>query len=173
MKTNLIYHLFSIYLRTLKHLDHCSHSSAKKRENVGTFPMSGTPLPPVWEPYVCEREKLWCIMYFRNIFGLHKNVVKVGMDDQVAPLALKIVINVFVWNCENWLILRFVIFGWYRDIWLKLWYLANIVKFCLNFEILAGVVICDIWLTLWYLADILIFGWYCDICFYCDIWLIL
>ena len=99
MKTNLIYHLFSIYLRTLKHLDHCSHSSAKKRENVGTFPMSGTPLPPVWEPYVCEREKLWCIMYFRtfrNIFGLHKNVVKVGMDDQVAPLALKIVINVFV-----------------------------------------------------------------------------
>ena len=55
MKTNLIYHLFSIYLRTLKHLDHCSHSNAKKRENVGTFPMSGTPLPPVWEPYVCEK----------------------------------------------------------------------------------------------------------------------
>ena len=42
---------------------------------------------------------------FRNIFGLHKKVVKVGMDDQVAPLALKIVINVFVLNCEIWLIL--------------------------------------------------------------------
>ena len=37
---------------------------------------------------------------FRNIFGLHKNVVKVGMDDQVAPLALKIAINVFVLNFE-------------------------------------------------------------------------
>ena len=132
MKTNLIYHLFSIYLRTLKHLDHCSHSSATKRENVGTFPMSGTPLPPVWEPYVCERKILWCILYFRTfriIFGFHKNVVKVGMDDQVAPLALKIAINVFVLNFKIWLILWFVIFGWNCDIWLILWYLAEIVIF--------------------------------------------
>ena len=37
---------------------------------------------------------------FRNIFGFHKDVVKVGMDDQVAPLALKIVIDVFFLNCE-------------------------------------------------------------------------
>ena len=68
----------------------------------------GDPFPPVWEPHVCERKKLWFIMYFRtfrNVFGFHKNVVKVGMDDQVAPLALKIVINVFVLNCEIWLIL--------------------------------------------------------------------
>ena len=38
--------------------------SHKKRENVGIFPKSGTPLPPVWEPHVCEKNDngLLCIL---------------------------------------------------------------------------------------------------------------
>ena len=41
-------------------------SKKKKRENVGIFPKSGTPppLPPVWEPHVCEKKNygLFCIL---------------------------------------------------------------------------------------------------------------
>ena len=68
----------------------------------------------------------------------------------------------FGWNCEIWLKLWYlaeiVIFGWYCDIMLILWYLADIVIFGWY---------CEIWLILWYLADIVTFGWYCGI------WLIL
>ena len=35
-------------------------SSTKKRESVGIFPKSGTPLPPVWE-HVCEEEKIYSL----------------------------------------------------------------------------------------------------------------
>ena len=45
-------------------------------------------------------------------------------------------------------------FGWNCDIWLKLWYLADIVIFGWY---------CNIWLILWNLTEIVIFGWYCDI----------
>ena len=40
----------------------------KKRENVGIFPQWGAPppLPPVWEPHVCEK-KLWFILHFRTL----------------------------------------------------------------------------------------------------------
>ena len=40
------------------------------------------------------------------------------------------------------------------EIWLKLWYLADIVIFGWY---------CNIWLILWNLTEIVIFGWYCDI----------
>ena len=38
----------------------------KKRENVGIFPMWGTPPPPVWECHVFERKK---IMVYLEILG--------------------------------------------------------------------------------------------------------
>ena len=141
MKTNLIYHLFSIYLRTLKHLDHCSHSNAKKRENVGTFPISGTPLPPVWEPYVCERKK--CILgHLENFWSSQK----CGESRNGWPGGTTCVKNCNKCFClKLWNLADIVI----CDMWLKLWYLADIVIFGWN---------CDIWLILWYLADIVIFG---------------
>ena len=51
-------------------------------------------------------------------------------------------------------------FGWYYEIWLKLWNLvqllnlAGIVKFVWN---------CEICLKLWNLAEIVKFGWNCEI----------
>ena len=146
----MIYHLFSIYLRTLKHLDHCSHSNAKKRENVGTFPISGTPLPPVWEPYVCERKK--CILgHLENFWSSQK----CGESRNGWPGGTTCVKNCNKCFClKLWNLADIVI----CDIWLKLWYLADIVILWWY---------CDIWLILWYYADIVIFGWYCNI------WLIL
>ena len=70
---------------------------------MGIFPKSGTPppLPPVWEPHVCEEEKNMVYFAFqdlRNIFGFQKNVhfwvvlwfVEVGTGDPTPPLKRKI-----------------------------------------------------------------------------------
>ena len=39
----------------------------KKRENVGIFPKSGTPLPPFGNVMFFRRKKLWFILHFRTL----------------------------------------------------------------------------------------------------------
>ena len=56
----------------------------------------GPHLPPVWEPHVCERKKLWFIMHFRTLgtfLVFTKKITlwvvlwleEVGMDDPHSP----------------------------------------------------------------------------------------
>ena len=53
----------------------------KKTGKCGNFSQVGDPpLPPVWEPHVCEKKNMvyFAFLDLRNIFGFHKNVHFLG-----------------------------------------------------------------------------------------------
>ena len=66
--------------------------SKKTTGKSGNFFQVGDPLPPVWEPHVCEEKKLWFILHFRTLgtflvfikmftFWVVSWLEKVGMGD--------------------------------------------------------------------------------------------
>ena len=140
------------------------------------------------EPFICDRifyklkqtNKSSISMIVFNVFFKSKiGLITMRIQDLYLPLYI-------VWgedeNQEALLpfytltSMKVVIFGWYCDIWLILWYLADIVIFRWYSD-KADIVIfgwyCDIWLILWYLVKIVILADIVILCWYWNIWLIL